>query len=172
MDKDKDIDKIPAQITTVSAVVENDAGEILLLYEDIPGAPFIGWSFFGCEVGWGDDLLTPCVEYVKRLTGLDIQIKQLTGIYSNVGNYKGENLHPTNVNLVYAALAAGGGVIPAEGVKVKWVDKKKAVEEIALESIRMRVRDALEFSGAVHYAAFSNDPFTLHMKTILTDPTW
>lgn len=165
-----DLNKIPAQITTVSAVVENDAGEILLLYEDVPGAPFSGWSFFGCEVGWGDDLLTPCVDYVRSLTGLDIKLKQLTGVYSNVGNYKSENPHPTNVNFVYTAHAGTSALQPAPGVRVQWAPREVAVDAIALDSIKMRVKDALAFDGPIHYAAFSNEPFLIHLKTVMTAP--
>ncbi len=157
---------LATHIVTVSSVIKNSSGKILLINN-----PRRGWEFPGGIVENGEDLYTALKREIKEETGIEAKIMNLVGIYSNIKSekgYNGVNVIPTKVNIHFLAFSDDLNLKPSEeSVEVKWVDEKIALSMVTNEFVLLRLKDALNFTGTVKYASHSNNPFMIHFETLV-----
>ena len=112
---------LPHPIIAVGAVIENDAGEILMVRRCRP--PRKGeWSIPGGKVEWGEPVQTALKREVTEETGLKIE---LAGLIDIVDSFIPDDAGKTayhHVLLDYAARALSGRAQPGDDVQeVKWI---------------------------------------------------
>ncbi|MDF1535641.1 MAG: NUDIX domain-containing protein [bacterium] len=108
--------------TAVVAVVQNDAGHVLLTKRAIP--PWQGrWVMPGGKIDLGEPITVALKREVLEEVGLDVHIEGLVDIYEVVPG----NDHRTHyVILYYLASPRGGKVKPNESEieEVVWADRE------------------------------------------------
>jgi ADP-ribose pyrophosphatase YjhB (NUDIX family) len=74
---------MPMHIVAVGGIVENENGEILLVKTRNGG-----WVFPGGQVEVGENLEDALKREIKEESGIDINVTNLIGVYSNTGIHK------------------------------------------------------------------------------------
>lgn len=139
------------QQVATSAVIPNARGEILLVR-----TPKRGWEAPGGQVEGGETLIAAVQREVLEETGVTVELGLLTGIYNNLGT-------PPKMIFNFLARYLYGDLTPsAETPEVGWYAPEVALEMIAQQAMRVRVRDALAFNGKVIYRAFKLEPYVQH----------
>jgi ADP-ribose pyrophosphatase YjhB (NUDIX family) len=132
-----------AIVPAASAVVINDAGEVLLqrrVDNDL-------WALPGGTMDLGERIAETVVREVKEETGVDVEVTGIVGIYSDPGHviaYSDGEVRQ-EFNICFAARLVGGQLSSSsESTEVRWV-APRAIEELPMhESIRLRLKHFLE----------------------------
>jgi 8-oxo-dGTP pyrophosphatase MutT (NUDIX family) len=130
-------------VPAASAVVTNDAGEILLQRRSDNAL----WALPGGTMDVGERIAQTVVREAKEETGLDVEVTGIVGIYSDprhiIAYSDGEVRQEFNV--CFAARLVGGQLsMSDESTEVRWV-APRAIEELPMhESIRLRIKHFLE----------------------------
>ena len=152
---------LPTHILTVSALVRNKQNELLMINN-----PERGWEFPGGIVENGEDLYYALKREIKEETGVEAEVKNIVGIYSNIffeKGYNGIEVIPTKLNIHFIALSDDKNLLTSdESIEVKWVSESEALQMITNDSVLMRTNHAIENRSSIVYVAFSNNPFTIH----------
>jgi 8-oxo-dGTP diphosphatase len=152
--------KHPVHIVAVSALVRNKAGKVLLMRH-----PVRGWEFPGGQVEPGEDLIAALKREVKEETGIEIAVKRLACVNSNV---KPEGSIPTKVMFDFLATATGGKLAKsAESPEVGWFERDKVLSMITHPMIRDRIEILLSSPKRVIYRAYSKDPYRVHHRSVI-----
>jgi 8-oxo-dGTP diphosphatase len=159
--------QMPTHIVAVGGIVENDEGKILLVKTQHGG-----WVFPGGQVEVGENLLEALSREVKEESGIEIEIKNLIGIYSNTAIHKwydGITDVPTKLMLDYACKSAGGELgVSEETTDSRWVEKEEVLDLISNPAYRTRFDAYLNFSGSVQYMEYVTHPeFELKVNRII-----
>ena len=120
----------PVHIVSVSGLIENDEGEILMLL-----SPDRGWEIPGGQVEEGESLIDALKREVKEETGTDIEVGKLKTVYSNIT----KRVQPDGISSIGSIVNFGftGKAISdelttsEESLEVTWVDRKKVLDLIA-----------------------------------------
>ncbi|RLQ92295.1 NUDIX hydrolase [Falsibacillus albus] len=149
--------EMPTHIIAVGGIVENEEGKILLV-KTIHG----GWVFPGGQVEVGENLMDALIREVKEESGIDINVSNLIGMYSNTCIHKwydGVTDVPTKLMLDYACRPVGGELCTSEETSEScWVEKEKVLNMIEAEAIRTRFEAFLNFDGHVQYMEYVTRP--------------
>ncbi len=146
---------IPKHIVAVAGLVRNAEGQVLMLR-----SPRRDWEFPGGQVEEGEDLMTALQREVLEETGITVTVGKLAGVYSN-----------TKSRIVMfdflCELVSGEPQTSAESLAVEWVGANEALTRIIRPVIRDRMRDMLEFTGAVVYRAYEFDADKVHTEYVV-----
>lgn len=155
---------MPTHIVAVGGITEDEDGNILLV-KTYHG----GWVFPGGQVEEGENLIDALIREIKEESGIDVEVSNLIGIYSNTGKYKGYNgveIVPTKVMMDYICKPVGGELCTSEETsESRWVSKDKVLDMIEAPAIRERYQAYLSFNGSVNYMEYVTRPeFELKLK--------
>lgn len=116
---------LPSQpILAVGAVIENDAGQVLLVQRGRPPRQD-EWSIPGGKVEWGEPVQRALIREVDEETGLKIEMVGLIDIVDSFIRNDAGNLTYHHVLLDYAARALSGQPRAGDDVReVKWVARE------------------------------------------------
>jgi 8-oxo-dGTP diphosphatase len=128
-------------ILAVGAVIENDAGAILLVLRGRP--PREGeWSIPGGKVEWGEPVQDAIRREVEEETGLKIDLMGLIDIVDSLIADESGSLAHHHVLLDYAARATSGTVRAGDDVlEAKWV-ARESLNDYPMWKKTRRVIDA------------------------------
>jgi 8-oxo-dGTP diphosphatase len=151
----------PVHIVTVSGLIENDEGKILL-----EKAPDRGWEVPGGQVEAGETLIDALKREVKEETGIDIEVGNLKIVSSNISKrVQPDGITPIGsiVNFGFTGRAISGRPTTSEeSLEVDWFDRNKVLEVIGKDFMRDRVRNMLSSDTEIIYCVFSRNPYILH----------
>lgn len=155
---------MPTHIVTAAGVVENDKGEILLVKTHHGG-----WVFPGGQVEVGENLIDAVIREIKEESGINVTVRKLFAISSNVATHKGYNgvdVVPTKVMMDFICDYVDGNLsISEENSESCWVKKDKVLDMIKTHAIRQRFQAYLDFNGDVQYLSYITQPqFDLKVK--------
>jgi 8-oxo-dGTP diphosphatase len=126
----------------VTALITNNAGEILIQL-----SPLRGWEFPGGRVEEGEDLIEALKREVKEETGLDVEVGQLVSVYSNLEI-------PGVIFGFLCKYLFGYLTTSAETLDFKWCSKDKITEFVSHPALLDRVKDMLNFSEKITYRSY------------------
>lgn len=134
----------PVHIVAAGGFVVNAKNQVLMLksprYDD--------WEFPGGQVEEGETIPQGLKREVLEETGIVVEVKELIGIYSNIG-------HPSIVNLDFLCqYVSGEPKTSDESIQVKWMDRDQALNFVERKAIWIRLKKMLEFSGEINYLAY------------------
>ena len=98
--------QMPTHIVAAGGIVEEENEQILLV-KTYHG----GWVFPGGQVEVGENLMDGLIREVEEESGIQIEVMQLIGVYSNTGMYKwhdGITDVPTKVMFDFICKPLGG----------------------------------------------------------------
>lgn len=148
---------MPTHIVAAGGIVEDEAGNILLVK-----TKHGGWVFPGGQVEVGENLMDAVCREVKEESGIDIEVTRLIGIYSNTGIHKwydGVTDVPTKVMMDFACVPIGGELCTSEETSdSRWVQKELVLDYISAPAYRTRFQKYLEGSGVVAYMEYVTHP--------------
>lgn len=149
--------QMPTHIVAAGGIVE-DENEQILLVKTYHG----GWVFPGGQVEVGENVMDGLIREIEEESGIQAQVMQLIGVYSNTGMYKwhdGITDVPTKVMLDFICKPVGGELRTSnETSEVKWVEKNKVLDYITSDAIRARYEAYLEYTGTVRYMEYVTKP--------------
>jgi 8-oxo-dGTP pyrophosphatase MutT (NUDIX family) len=128
----------------VAGLVPDPSGERVLLIR----GPRRGWEFPGGQVEEGENLTDALVREIREETGLTVAVGALVGVYSN-----------TRSGIVMFGFlcewTGEGEPTPSpESPEVEWVPRDEALARVTHPALRDRLRDMLDFTGAVTYRSY------------------
>jgi 8-oxo-dGTP pyrophosphatase MutT (NUDIX family) len=130
-------------VPAASAVVANDAGEILMQRRSDNDL----WALPGGTMDLGERIAETVVREVREETGLEVEVIGIVGVYSDPGHviaYSNGEVRQ-EFNLCFAAKLIGGQLsLSDESTEVRWV-AWRAIEELPMhESTRLRIKHFMQ----------------------------
>jgi 8-oxo-dGTP diphosphatase len=154
---------LPTHIVAAGGVVINDKNEILLVKN-----PNKGWEYPGGIVEIGETVPQGLIREINEESGVDVEIIDIIGIYSNTKKKKGYNgveEVPTIVNIDFICKYVSGELaISEESSEVKWFSKEEALK-IINSKLQYRFRKALDYKSGINCVGFylnSNNEIEVH----------
>ncbi|MDI6619219.1 MAG: NUDIX domain-containing protein [Clostridiales bacterium] len=154
---------LPTHIVSAGGIIINDKNEILLVKN-----PRKGWEYPGGIIEVGETVPQGLIREIKEESGIDVEIINIVGIYSNIKKKKGYNgvkEIPTIVNIDFICKYISGELTTSdESSDVKWFTKNEALKMVN-SKIQYRFRKALDYRSGFICAGFctnSDDEFELH----------
>ncbi|WDV47425.1 NUDIX domain-containing protein [Clostridiaceae bacterium M8S5] len=143
---------LPTHIVGAGGLVINDEGKILLVNN-----PRKGWEYPGGIVEVGETVIQGVKREIKEETGVDVEVVNMVGIYSNTKKkkgYGGVEVVPTIVTIDFICKYISGELTTSvESSDVKWFSKEEAIN-IVRKKQQYRLRKALDFGNAITCAGF------------------
>ena len=139
--------KANSMVPSVNVVVTNDQGQILLIRRSDND----NWAVPGGAIDLGESMTQAAVRETKEESGIDCEIAGLVGIYTDPRHiilYTSNGEARQEFSILLTARPVGGQPTPSdESSEVRWVDRADLEDYTMDRSMRLRVRDFLEFSG-------------------------
>ncbi len=133
----------PRHIVAVGSLVARADGKVLLIR-----SPRRGWEFPGGQVELGESLTDALIREIHEETGITASVGALVGVYSNTRSHI----------VMFGFLCdyvSGEPTASSESLEVEWVDRGEAVARVVRPPLLDRLRDMLEFDGAVAYRSYA-----------------
>lgn len=147
----------PTHIVAVGALISNDEGKVLLNKSPLKKR----WEFPGGQVETGENLEQALIREIKEESGIDVIVRQLVGIYSNIQEtiwYDGITKNPTKLILDFMCDYVEGKLSTSdESSEVIWCPREKVLDMIDHPIVKMRMENLINFSGQVRF-------FIMHMN--------
>lgn len=148
---------MPTHIVACGGLVEDEVGNILLVKTEHQG-----WVFPGGQVEVGENLIDGVIREVKEESGIDVEVIQMIGVYSNTGIYKwydGVTDVPTKVMFDFMCKPIGGELCTSDETSdSRWVPQEEVLNYITSPPIQERFNMFLEFDGKVEYKEYVTHP--------------
>jgi ADP-ribose pyrophosphatase YjhB (NUDIX family) len=139
--------KANSMVPSVNVVVTNDQGQILLIRRSDND----NWAVPGGAIDLGESMTQAAVRETKEESGIDCEIAGLVGIYTDPRHiilYTSNGEARQEFSILLTARPVGGQPTTSdESSEVRWVDRADLEDYTMDRSMRLRVRDFLEFSG-------------------------
>lgn len=150
--------RFPKHIVSVSGIVENDKGEVILI-KNLMG----DWVWTGGQVENGEDLFEAVLREIREESGVSAQVKALVAVSSNTSSRPGHSGYervPTMLTLDFACVYTGGELVmnTAETLEARWVNKFEAANYVTLPPYKARYEAYLKFDGRVRYLSYASHP--------------
>ncbi|RFS82872.1 NUDIX domain-containing protein [Actinomadura spongiicola] len=141
---DPNAPKANSLVPSVNVVVENDKGEILIIRRTDND----NWALPGGAIDLGESVTQAAIRETKEETGIDVEIADLVGIYSDpkhVIHYTSNNEVRQEFTILLSARLVGGELRASdESSAVSWFSKKEWQELEMDQSMRRRIRQYLQ----------------------------
>ncbi|MCM1989116.1 NUDIX hydrolase [Oceanirhabdus seepicola] len=154
---------LPTHIVAAGGLIVNSRNEILLVKN-----PRKGWEYPGGIVEPGETLPQGVIREIKEETGVNVDIVNIVGIYSNTKKKKGYNgveEVPTIVTIDFICNYISGDLRTSdESIEVKWFSKEEALK-IVNPKQQIRFRNALDYQSAfscLGYKVNSSNEIEVH----------
>lgn len=154
---------LPTHIVASGGLIINSEDKILLVKN-----PRKGWEYPGGIIEPGETLPQGLIREIKEETGVDVEIINVVGIYSNTKKKKGYNEVeevPTIVTIDFICKYISGELRTSdESVEVKWFSKEEAIKVVNPKQ-QLRFRKALDYQSAISclgYQVNSNNEIEVH----------
>ncbi len=140
-----------SMVPSVNVVIENDAGEILLIERSDNG----NWAVPGGAIDLGESMAQAGVRETKEETGIDCEIVDVIGIFTDPKHiilYTSNNEARQEFSILLRARATGGEPTPSsESTSVHWV-AREALENLQMDrSMRRRINHYLEPGATLYF---------------------
>lgn len=147
----------PTHIVAAAGYVFDKDGNLLMIK-----TPNRGWDCTGGQVEVGENLEAAVLREIMEESGITARVKQLCGVYSNVGQYTfydGVTPVPTKVMLDFICEYVSGECRTSEeSSEVIWVPKERVLDYVTTPVLRYRFENILSFDGQVTYASYVTKP--------------
>jgi len=146
----------PTHIVAVGALVQNKQGQFLLVKTE-----WRGWEMPGGQVEEGEDVISALEREVVEESGINIEIKRLSAVYSSVSE-------PSKVIFDFIAEYKYGDIqkTTIEIVDAKWFSKEEILLAVQIDSIKYRILWLLENQDKIRYASYNKNPFKVSSEVI------
>jgi len=143
----------PTHIVAVTAFIQDQNRDILLVRTERRG-----WELPGGQVENGEDLLSALAREVHEECGLNVNVGNLLGVYSSMGQTGETN---TKVIFLFRCEMTGGSPIPSiETPDVGWYSENEALQLVTNGPHRIRLKDALGWNQPI-YRVYEASPYKL-----------
>jgi ADP-ribose pyrophosphatase YjhB (NUDIX family) len=139
---DPNAPKANSVVPSVVAIVRNDEGKVLLIHKTDNDL----WALPGGGHEIGESLADAVVREVKEETGYDVEVRAITGTYTNPNHvmaYEDGEVRQQFSIAFTADLRGGEARTSSESRCVQWVDPAHVDELEMHPSMRMRLEHAL-----------------------------
>lgn len=149
--------KHPSHIVAVGTLVQNKRGEFLLVKTE-----WRGWEMPGGQVEQGEDIFSALKRETKEESGIDIEIKRLSAVYSSVSE-------PSKVIFDFISEYKDGYIQKAtsEIVDAQWFSKEKLLSVVQTDTMKYRIQWLLENQNKIRHASYTKNPFKVLFETVL-----
>lgn len=130
-------------VPSVVAVVEDDAGRVLLILKTDNNR----WALPGGGHEVGESIADTVVREVKEETGFDVEVEAITGTYTDPGHvmaYDDGEVRQQFSIAFRARLIGGEARTSSESREVRWLSAVEIAKLDMHPSMRMRLEHALE----------------------------
>ena len=128
-----------SMVPSVNVVIENEAGEILLIERSDNG----NWAIPGGAIDLGESMAQAGVRETKEETGIDCEIVDVVGIYTDPKHiilYTSNGEARQEFSILLRARATGGQPTPSsESTQVHWVGREQLAALQMHSSMRRRI---------------------------------
>lgn len=160
--------QFPTHIVAVDGIIENDAGEILLVKHRHHGI----YTFPGGQVEVGENLMDALKREIMEETGARAEVNKLICVSSNTGTYQGYNGYdvvPTKVLFCFSCRYVDGTLCTSDETSESiWVTKGKVLEYINAPYLVERFHTYLNFDGNIQYLEYISRPeYDLKLKRFI-----
>jgi 8-oxo-dGTP diphosphatase len=153
----------PTHIVAIGGLITNGEGEILMVR-----SPRRGWEFPGGQVEIGEDLISALKREIMEEAGVEVEINQLAGVYSNTKTRVfDDNVTPVPTKVMFGFLGemvSGELRTSEESIEVGWFKRDMVLEMMAEPMLKDRMRDMLEFNGTVIYRSYRTKPYEVYIE--------
>ncbi|MFC0041629.1 NUDIX domain-containing protein [Actinomadura rayongensis] len=140
---DPDAPEPNSLVPSVNVVVENDAGEILMIRRTDND----NWAVPGGAIDLGESVAQAAVREAKEETGIDCEITGLVGIYSDpkhLIHYTSNDEVRQEFSILLTGRAIGGSPQTSdESRDVQWIPRAEITNRQMDRSMRLRLGDYL-----------------------------
>lgn len=140
-----------SMVPSVNVVIENDAGDILLIERSDNG----NWALPGGAIDLGESMSQAGVRETKEETGIDCEILDVVGIYTDPKHiilYTSNGEARQEFSILLRARATGGKPTPSsESTKVHWVRQSELSSLQMDRTMRRRIEHYLEPGTTLHF---------------------
>src|SRR3954464_8340459 len=131
-------------VPSVNVAVADDQGRLLVIRRTDND----NWALPGGAMDCGESMADAAVRETKEETGIDCEVTELVGIYTNPRHvilYTSNGEVRQECSFVFAARATGGEpTTSSESSQVRWVDRHQLGEYTMHPSMAQRVQHFLE----------------------------
>lgn len=115
----------------------------------------------GGQVEEGEDVISALEREVVEESGINIEIKRLSAVYSSVSE-------PSKVIFDFIAEYKYGDIqkTTIEIVDAKWFSKEEILLAVQIDSIKYRILWLLENQDKIRYASYNKNPFKVSSEVI------
>ena len=146
----------PKHIVATGSLVTNKNNQVLLVKTERRG-----WEMPGGQVEEGEDIISALKREVLEETGVTIQIKKLSSIYSSVSE-------PAKIIVDFISEYESGEVKADNEIQdAKWFSKEDVLKNITSEPMKYRLDWLLQNNGKIRQATYSKNPFKVISETIV-----
>ena len=140
-----------SMVPSVNVVIENEAGEILLIERSDNG----NWAVPGGAIDLGESMAQAAVRETKEETGIDCEIVDVIGIYTDPKHiilYTSNNEARQEFSILLRARAVGGKPPPrSESTKVHGVPRDTLTDLQMDRSMRRRIDHYLDPGATLYF---------------------
>ena len=154
---------LPTDIVASGGVITNDKYEVLIVKNLRKG-----WEYPGGIIEPGETVPQGLIREIKEETGVDVEIINIVGVYSNTAKKKGYNgveEVPTIVIIDFVCKYISGDLRTSEeSIEVKWFSKEEALKKVNPKQ-QLRFRRALDYQtgfSCLGYEVNSSNEIEVH----------
>ena len=140
-----------SMVPSVNVVIENDAGEILMIERSDNG----NWALPGGAIDLGESMSQAGVRETKEETGIDCEILDVLGIYTDPKHivfYTSNGEARQEFSILLRARATGGTPTPSsESIHVRWIPQAELSGLRMNATMRRRIDHYLRGDGALYF---------------------
>lgn len=148
---DPDAPAANSMVPSVNVVIENDAGEILMIERSDNG----NWALPGGAIDLGESMSQAGVRETKEETGVDCEILDVLGIYTDPKHiilYTSNGEARQEFSILLRARAIGGTPTPSsESTHVRWIPQAELNSLQMNATMRRRIDHYLNADGTLHF---------------------
>jgi ADP-ribose pyrophosphatase YjhB (NUDIX family) len=139
-----------SMVPSVNVVIENQAGEILMIRRSDNG----NWAVPGGAIDLGESVSQAAVRETKEESGIDCEVVDVVGIYTDPKHiilYTSNGEARQEFSIVLRGRATGGQLTPSsESTEVSWVPRSELADLQMDWSMRRRIDHYLEGATTPH----------------------
>lgn len=140
-----------SMVPSVNVVIENDAGEILMIERSDNG----NWALPGGAIDLGESMSQAGVRETREETGIDCEILDVLGIYTDPKHiilYTSNGEARQEFSILLRARATGGTPTPSnESTRVRWIPQSELDNLQMNDTMRRRIDRYLEPGDSLYF---------------------